>query len=135
MLGNVVGDGFEAAAQLRAMLPHAQIMVSEVRAPAEPPSDAQISRNTALQAGVQWLNDAPADLGPQDLCVDALLGIGLSPRTSEKTSTADQRLLQLLAQVQPMLEVIAHVVAGKCDHRKWVATDNADLTGNSSGGF
>jgi hypothetical protein len=28
-----------------------QIMVSEVRAPAELPSDAQISRNTALQAG------------------------------------------------------------------------------------
>lgn len=98
--GNNGGDGFEAAAQLSAMLPHAQIMVSEVRAPAELPSDAQVSRNTALQAGVQWLNDAPADLGPQDLCVDALLGIGLSPRTSDKTSTADQRLLQLLAQVR-----------------------------------
>jgi NAD(P)H-hydrate repair Nnr-like enzyme with NAD(P)H-hydrate epimerase domain len=42
----------------------------------------------------------PPDLGPQDLCVDALLGIGLSPRTSGKTSAADQRLLQLLAQVQ-----------------------------------
>ena len=98
--GNNGGDGFEAAAQLRAMLPHAQIMVSEVRAPAELPPDAQISRNKALQAGVQWLNDASVDLGPQDLCVDALLGIGLSPRTSGKTSTADQRLLQLLAQVQ-----------------------------------
>lgn len=42
--GNNGGDGFEAAAQLRTMLPHAQIMVSEVRAPAALPSDAQISR-------------------------------------------------------------------------------------------
>ena len=98
--GNNGGDGFEAAAQLRAMLPHARIMVSEVRAAAELPSDAQISRNKALQAGVQWLDDAPPDLEPQDLCVDALLGIGLSSRTSGKTSAADQRLLQLLTQVQ-----------------------------------
>lgn len=58
--GNNGGDGFEAAAQLRAMLPHARIMVSEVRAPAELPSDAQTSRDKALQAGVQWLDDAPS---------------------------------------------------------------------------
>lgn len=98
--GNNGGDGFEAAAQLRTMLPHVRIMVSEVRAPAELPSDAQISRDKARQAGAQWLHDAPADLGPQDLCIDALLGIGLSPRPSGKASTEKQRLLQLLAQVR-----------------------------------
>ncbi len=98
--GNNGGDGFEAAAQLRTMLPHAQIMVSEVRAPAELPSDAQISRDKARQAGVQWLHGAPVDLGPQDLCIDALLGIGLSPRPSDKASAAELRLLQLLAQVR-----------------------------------
>ncbi|MEB5964328.1 NAD(P)H-hydrate dehydratase [Comamonas testosteroni] len=98
--GNNGGDGFEAAAQLRTMLPHAQVMVSEVRAPAELPSDARISRNQAGHAGVQWTRDAPADLGPQDLCIDALLGIGLSPRPSHKASTDNQRLLQLLDQVR-----------------------------------
>lgn len=98
--GNNGGDGFEAAAQLRVMLPHARIMVSEVRAPAELPPDAQISRGKALQAGVQWLDDAPVDLGPQDLCIDALLGIGLSQRPADKASTSDQRLRQLLAQVR-----------------------------------
>ena len=97
--GNNGGDGFEAAAQLQARLPHTRIMVSEVREPSQLPADAQISWNKAQQAGVLWVNNCPGDLGLQDLCIDALLGIGLKPRADHKPSDAHQRLQQLLEQV------------------------------------
>ena len=96
--GNNGGDGFEAAALLTAALPHAQILVSEVCQPEQLPLDAQKSREKARQAGVRWLNECPNDLSPQDLCIDALLGIGA--HTSGKPRATDQRLIQLLSQVQ-----------------------------------
>ena len=97
--GNNGGDGFEAAAQLKIKLPHARILVSEVREPEKLPADAQTSRDKALQAGVLWVNDCPVDLDPQDLCIDALLGIGLRRRTSSSKTSADRRLQALLKQV------------------------------------
>lgn len=97
--GNNGGDGFEAATQLKAKLPHARIMVSEVREPSQLPTDAQISWHKAQQTGVQWVNNCPCDLGPQDLCIDALLGIGLSPRSDRKSAGTKPRLLQLLEQI------------------------------------
>lgn len=96
--GNNGGDGFEAAALLTAALPHAKILVSEVCEPEQLPLDAQKSREKARQAGVRWLNECPHDLSPQDLCIDALLGIGAC--TSGKPRATDQRLIQLLGQVQ-----------------------------------
>ncbi|MEF9949084.1 MAG: NAD(P)H-hydrate epimerase, partial [Comamonas sp.] len=97
--GNNGGDGLEAAAQLQARLPHTRIMVSEVREPSQLPADAQISWNKARQAGVQWVSNCPGDLSPQDLCIDALLGIGLTPRADRKPSGAHPRLQQLLEQI------------------------------------
>ncbi|MEX8193205.1 NAD(P)H-hydrate dehydratase [Comamonas guangdongensis] len=98
--GNNGGDGFEAAAQLKARLPHTRILVSEVREPNKLPADAQISWHRARQAGVQWVQACPEDLGPQDLCIDALLGIGLK---ADKSSTTDRRLLRLLEQTRQCL--------------------------------
>jgi hydroxyethylthiazole kinase-like uncharacterized protein yjeF len=97
--GNNGGDGFEAAAQLKALLPHTQILVSEVRERHRLPADAQASCQRAQQAGVQWLDACPDDLGPQDLCIDALLGIGLRSTPTEQTSPKTQRLFQLLEQI------------------------------------
>ena len=98
--GNNGGDGFEAAAQLKARLPHTRILVSEVREPEKLPADAQTSWHRARQAGVQWVDACPEDLGPQDLCIDALLGIGLK---AGKASAADRRLPRLLEQTRQCL--------------------------------
>ena len=74
--GNNGGDGLEAAMHLRQQgLP---VVVTWLGAPENAPSDALRSWQRARDAGVQFLRDAP-QLGPQDLCIDALLGIGLAP--------------------------------------------------------
>ena len=97
--GNNGGDGFEAAAQLKSLLPHSQILVSEVRAQDQLPADARASWLRAKQAGVEWIDTCPTDLGPLDLYVDALLGIGLRANTSQQPSPEDTRLRQLLEQI------------------------------------
>lgn len=96
--GNNGGDGLEAAAQLQIKLPHARIMLSDIREPDKLPADAQASWHKARQAGAQWISNCPSDLGPQDLCIDALLGIGLHPQS--RATQPDQRLLSLLKQVR-----------------------------------
>ncbi len=75
--GNNGGDGLEAAAHLQAWgwdvtvthLPPAQAL----------PPDAAAALQRAQQAGVRFAPHAPPDLGPQDLAIDALLGIGARP--------------------------------------------------------
>lgn len=114
--GNNGGDGFEAATQLQVRLPHTRIMVSQVREPSQLPADAQISWHKAQQAGVQWVNNCPSDLSLQDLCIDALLGIGIHPRADRKPSDADQRLQQLLKQVtQSVCPVLCLDIASGLD--------------------
>ena len=98
--GNNGGDGFEAAAQLKTLHPHAQIWVSETCAPAQLPADAQASRQRAQAAGVQWAEQPPADMQAQDLCIDALLGIGLQPKNSPKPNQDKRKLLQFLKHLQ-----------------------------------
>ena len=98
--GNNGGDGFEAAAQLKALRPQTEILVSQVREHARLPADAQASWLRAQAAGVLWVDECPTIMGDQDLCIDALLGIGVKSQNT-KTPNADQcRLLQLLKQVQ-----------------------------------
>lgn len=98
--GNNGGDGFEAAAQLKALMPHAQILVSEARDAGHLPADAKASWQRAQAAGVQWVSERPAHMQAQDLCIDALLGIGLQSQNASKPRSDMRKLLQLLKQIQ-----------------------------------
>lgn len=103
--GNNGGDGLEAAMHLRQEgIP---VVVTWLGAPESAPADALQSWQRAQEAGVQFASEAPADLGPQDLCVDALLGIGLAP--GDNRPPPQGRLLELLEQLRasaaPLLAV------------------------------
>lgn len=100
--GNNGGDGLEAAARLARLLPFARIMVSCTAARDAMPADAQASWDRARQARVQWVDGRPEDMDGQDLCIDALLGIGLrAGRHGKGASTAPcARLMALLRQTQ-----------------------------------
>ncbi|MDR0478381.1 MAG: NAD(P)H-hydrate dehydratase [Burkholderiaceae bacterium] len=72
--GNNGGDGLEAASHLwRWGVP---LTVTWLGAANQAPADARVALARASAAGVQLVHEPPADLGPQDLCIDALLGIG-----------------------------------------------------------
>ena len=86
--GNNGGDGLEAALHLRRAGRH--VVVTWLGTPERAPADAQASWQRAQAAGVQWADAMPGNLSPSDLCIDALLGIGLSPRAP------DERLLACL---------------------------------------
>ena len=74
--GNNGGDGLEAALHLQrwGRTPHVTWLGDANRAPA----DAHAALARALNAGVQLRDQPPAadQLGEQDVCIDALLGIG-----------------------------------------------------------
>ena len=72
--GNNGGDGLEAAMHLHRWGMHP--VVTWLGAPDQAPPDARASWQRAVAAGVPFAGQPPADLGPQDLCIDALLGIG-----------------------------------------------------------
>ena len=78
--GNNGGDGLEAAMHLQqwGRTPVATWLGDEATAPA----DTRASLARAREAGVQFSGHAPPALTPQDLCIDALLGIG-SQRPAE----------------------------------------------------
>ena len=72
--GNNGGDGLEAALHLHAW--GLNPVVTWLGTPDSAPADARASWQRAVQAGVAFADQPPADLGPQDLAIDALLGIG-----------------------------------------------------------
>lgn len=72
--GNNGGDGLEAAAQLQRM--GAQPWVTWLGTPERASADTRASLARARAAGVRFATEPPDGLGPQDLCIDALLGIG-----------------------------------------------------------
>ncbi len=94
--GNNGGDGLEAAALLLAQ--GRQVCVSWLGTPAGASADTQQSWNKAVAAGVRFVEHAPEDLDAQDLCIDALLGIGLS--ASDATRAPSPALLQLLESLR-----------------------------------
>jgi hydroxyethylthiazole kinase-like uncharacterized protein yjeF len=72
--GNNGGDGLEAAMHLaRWGVP---LTVTWLGDPARAPADARAAFERARAAGVTLADAPPDDLGAQDLCIDALLGIG-----------------------------------------------------------
>lgn len=72
--GNNGGDGFEAAMHLKRWGLHP--VVTWLGTEAAAPDDARASLARARAAGVSFNEDPPAHLGPDDLCIDALLGLG-----------------------------------------------------------
>ena len=76
--GNNGGDGLEAAVHLHQW--GKEVVVSLVTSNGPGPADAHAALQRAQEAGVRILTDMPtewlAQLDAQDLCIDALLGIG-----------------------------------------------------------
>jgi len=75
--GNNGGDGLEAAMHLHRW--GKTVQVNLLAAPEQLPADARRAFERASQAGVPILTAPPEaglDMGAQDLCIDALLGIG-----------------------------------------------------------
>lgn len=72
--GNNGGDGLQAALHLRqwGMNP----VVTWLGTPDQAPADARAAWQRAVAAGVALADQPPSNMGPQDLCIDALLGIG-----------------------------------------------------------
>lgn len=73
--GNNGGDGWEAASFLRNA--GMNVLVSYLPPSQALPVDAQKAMNNALSLGLQ-ISEPPVDLGPRDLSIDCLLGIGSS---------------------------------------------------------
>lgn len=78
--GNNGGDGLAAAAALQAA--GYPTSVHWLGSPERCSADTLAAWQSAQQAGVRFLEGAPPALGPQDLAIDALLGIGASVRST-----------------------------------------------------
>ena len=72
--GNNGGDGFEAARHLH--LRGCPVSVGYAGDPAKLPADARTAFDRAREAGVAFGHNPPAEVGGDDLYIDALLGIG-----------------------------------------------------------
>ncbi|MBV8620934.1 MAG: NAD(P)H-hydrate dehydratase [Curvibacter sp.] len=92
--GNNGGDGLEAAACLRAW--GARPIVTWLGSPERASADTRASWQRAVAAGVLFGDEVP-DLGPDDLAIDALLGIGLQAR--ESLPDGDPRLQEWVARL------------------------------------
>ena len=88
--GNNGGDGLEAAMHLQRS--GRRVIVTWLGQPDTAPADARASWQRARDAGVVWADTAPGDLGANDLCVDALLGIGVSSSPHSPARPPDTRL-------------------------------------------
>lgn len=96
--GNNGGDGLEAALHLQRQ--GLQVVVSWLGTPGSAPPDSRQSWQRAHDAGVQWSGNAPAGMTAADLCIDALLGIGLLPDQNRSPPAPDSALLALLRQLR-----------------------------------
>ena len=74
--GNNGGDGLEAATQLH--LRGKAVLVTWLGTEANAPADSLAALARARAAGVPFADTPPTSLTAQDLCIDALLGIGSS---------------------------------------------------------
>ena len=97
--GNNGGDGLEAAMHLR--LAGRRVVVTWLGTPETAPPDARQSWERALAAGVEWAETTPDGLTAADLCIDALLGIGITAAAPGAAPRApNERLLACLRQLQ-----------------------------------
>lgn len=96
--GNNGGDGLEAALHLQRW--GLNPVVTWLGQPDQAPADARASWQRARDAGVRFADQPPAGLGPQDLCIDALLGLGAARAPSGRMA---DWLRQLQAGPAPLL--------------------------------
>lgn len=98
--GNNGGDGLEAAMHLRRwdMNP----IVTWLGSPERAPADARAAWQRARDAGVRFAGQPPPGLQAQDLCIDALLGIGAARPPAARMAGW---LRQLRAGPAPLLAV------------------------------
>ncbi|QIL72506.1 NAD(P)H-hydrate dehydratase [Diaphorobacter sp. HDW4B] len=94
--GNNGGDGLEAAALLKNQ--GLNVCVSWLGSPQTAPQDTQRSWQKAIDGGVRFVDQVPDDLNEQDLCIDALLGIGLT--AGDDARQPSQALLALLSVIR-----------------------------------
>lgn len=96
--GNNGGDGIEAALHLHQ---HGlQVTVTWLGTPETAPPDTLHAWQAASAAGVPFSSQAPSHLGPSDLCIDALLGLGLAPGDTRAAPAAHSPVLTLLQQLR-----------------------------------
>ena len=88
--GNNGGDGLEAAVHLHAW--GLNPVVTWLGTPDSAPPDARASWQRAVQAGVPFADQPPPELEPQDLAIDALLGIGAQRPPAGRMAALLQRL-------------------------------------------
>lgn len=99
--GNNGGDGLEAAHHLARA--GRKVVISWLGTTETLPPDAHRSWEKARHcANIVWADTPPTDLTGQDLCIDALLGIGVrsSTRQTPSGSAHDTVLTQWLAQLR-----------------------------------
>ena len=96
--GNNGGDGLEAALHLQRQ--GLQVVVSWLGSPERAPVDARLSWQRACAAGVYWSDHAPAGMTAADLCIDALLGLGLLFGQNRPAPDPGSPLLTLLQQLR-----------------------------------
>lgn len=94
--GNNGGDGLEAAALLQAG--GGNVQVSWLGSPDTASADTLASWKKAVEAGVRFVDAPPAGLGEHDLCIDALLGIGLTSQGDGRKPSP--KLMELLDAVR-----------------------------------
>lgn len=116
--GNNGGDGWEAAyhLQLRGFRP----VVTWLGSPDRCTADSLASRQAALRAGV-ICQEHPPELGANDLCIDALLGIGLTRKTASSGTSVrdpsnDQRLTDWIEHINGSCATVlaADIPSGLC---------------------
>ena len=99
--GNNGGDGLEAALLLHQW--GKEVRVSLVSSDGSSPADAQAALQRAKQAGVRIHSGVPTEwleqLNTQDLCIDAMLGIGASRPLSEDLRACVQAIQHSAATV------------------------------------
>jgi hydroxyethylthiazole kinase-like uncharacterized protein yjeF len=96
--GNNGGDGLEAAMHLQQW--GKACVVTWLGDEASAPRDALLSLARARAAGVEFSAQAPTDLDQNDLCIDALLGIGSTRALQGRLAELAQ---QLNASAAPVL--------------------------------
>lgn len=99
--GNNGGDGLEAAVHLQRS--GRRVVLTWLGNPEHAPADARHAWERAQAAGVPCQPTAEGaleTLTPADLCIDALLGIGVRARGGEPSRTPDPRLLQCLEALE-----------------------------------
>ena len=105
--GNNGGDGLEAAVHLQRS--GRKVIVTWLGKPERATADTLASWRRAQDAGVHWADEPPEHLTTEDLCIDALLGIGVTSHPTNPARALDDRMQHcveaLRRSVAPVLAI------------------------------